>query len=53
MDQITRLKHVDFSKCKTCEYWNLAGSEFPCCDCLEISARECSTTPVFYKKKEK
>lgn len=51
MDQTTGYKHVDFSKCNTCEFKDLADNEYPCSECLETPAREYSHTPVFYKKK--
>lgn len=52
MNNSTGFKHVDFTKCKTCEFKDLEDNKYPCDECLEIPAREYSTTPEYYKKKE-
>lgn len=47
-----KCKIVDFTKCKSCMFYNLTSDKHPCNKCLFVPAREESRTPIFYKKKE-
>ena len=46
-------KFVDFEEyCKTCEYEKKKESGSPCNECLDICARENSSIPERWRKKE-
>lgn len=43
-------KFVDFTYCKTCEFYKKDERDEPCNECLSIAVNEGSNIPTKYKK---
>lgn len=47
----TIMKHVDFTYCTKCKYFDTAEDQEPCNECLNNPVNEYSHKPVNYKEK--
>lgn len=44
---------IEFDKfCYKCKHKNVSAERPPCCNCLNVSARENSHTPLFFKERK-